>query len=95
MAKKKSSQVPHPNQPLVMDSKGTLRFKKNEIVCYLLDHGGIDLNKIATLPFDRNDREQFAQLIGYSVGGFSELSYVTDKTYNKAANQIVHIVENT
>ena len=76
-----------------MDSMGVLRFKPNAIVQYLLNNGGIDLNKLACLPFDGNDREQFAQLIGYSVRGFSELSYVTDKTYNKAANQIVHITE--
>lgn len=30
------------------------------------------------------DREQFAQLIGYSVGGFAELEYVSERTHNAA-----------
>ncbi len=30
------------------------------------------------------DREQFAMLIGYSVSGFSELSYVSDRSYRMA-----------
>ena len=62
------------------------RFVENAIVRYLLDNGGIDLNQIAVLPFDNADREQFAQLIGYSLSGFGSLSYVSDETYDAAAN---------
>jgi len=69
-----------PMQPLIVDSHGTVRFQRNKIVEYLLDNGGIDLNQIARLPFTQEDREQFAQLIGYSLKGFHELSYVSDKT---------------
>ena len=65
----------HPMQPLVSDQHGVVRFKRNAIVEHLLKHGGIDLNAIARLPFDNRDREQFAQLIGYSVDGFGELGY--------------------
>lgn len=65
----------HPMQPLVSDQHGVVRFKRNAIVEHLLKHGGIDLNAIARLPFDNRDREQFAQLIGYSVSGFGELGY--------------------
>lgn len=75
----------HPIQPLVKDVHGTVRFKANAIVRHLLDAGSIDLNRIACMEFSQNDREQFAQLIGYSLGGFSELSYVRDTTYNTAA----------
>ena len=75
----------HPIQPIVRDSHGTVRFKENAIVRYLLDNGGIDMNKLATLPFCQNDREQFAQLIGYSLSGFGDLSYVSDRTYERAA----------
>jgi hypothetical protein len=83
MAKKQE----HPMQPLVMDGK-VVRFKANKIVQYLLDNNGrINLNLLATIPFPADDREQFAQLIGYSVSGFGELSYVRDKTYEKAANE--------
>lgn len=71
----------HPIQPLQLDDKGVLRFKENAIVRHLLDNGGIDLNNLACLEFSREDREQFAQLIGYSLSGFGELGYVSDDTY--------------
>lgn len=74
----------NPLQPIAKDSAGTPRFKENKIVSYLLDHGGFDLNDIAKLDFSTDDREQFAQLIGYSLCGFSELSYVTEDTYSAA-----------
>lgn len=77
----------HPIQPLEKDEHGTLRFKANAIVRYLLNSGDIDMNHLAVLPFSQNDREQFAQLIGYSLCGFSELSYVSHETYEKAVAQ--------
>jgi hypothetical protein len=67
-----------PIQPIVLDEHGVVRFMANPIVRHLLDHGGIDMNAIARLSFPREAREQFAQLIGYSVGGASELDYVSD-----------------
>jgi len=60
------------------------RFEENKIVTYLLDNGPFDMNDIASLDFSNEDREQFAQLIGYSLGGFSELGYVSDETYETA-----------
>lgn len=74
----------HPIQPLQLDDKGVLRFKENAIVRHLLDNGGIDLNKLACLDFTCEDREQFAQLIGYSLSGYADLGYVTDATYAAA-----------
>lgn len=74
----------HPIQPLERDEQGVTRFKANAIVCYLLDEGGIDMNHLARKQFPSEDREQFAQLIGYSLSGFSELSYVSDETYGTA-----------
>ena len=76
-----------PMQPIVK-TNGVYRFKENAIVVYLLDHGGINLNHIGALPFTIEDQEQFAQLIGYSIGGFAELSYVSDKTYNRAHRKL-------
>jgi hypothetical protein len=77
-----------PLQPLITDSHGVLRFKANAIVNHLLDSarqaGVADMNKLAILPFSQEDREQFAQLIGYSLSGFGELSYVSDDTYAAA-----------
>lgn len=72
------SKPKNPFQPLALDPHGVLRFKENAIVAYLLDNGGIDLNQIAIQDFSQDDRIQFAQLIGYSHSGFSELSYVSD-----------------
>ncbi len=74
----------HPIQPIITDEHGTKRFKANKIVRYLLDAGGIDMNQLSMMPFDRDDREQFVQLIGYSISGFSDLSYVRDVTYETA-----------
>ena len=74
----------HPIQPLEKDKSGVLRFKENAIVRHLLDNGGIDLNKIACMDFSADDRQQFAQLIGYSLRGYSELSYVDDDAYGTA-----------
>lgn len=56
-------------QPVVIDKHGVHRFKANPIVRYLLDHGRLDMNDIAVLPFDNEDRVHFHQLIGYSVSG--------------------------
>jgi hypothetical protein len=63
-------------QMLFKDDRGVVRFVPNKIVQHLLDNGGIDMNTLARLPFDDADRRQFAQLIGYSVSGYGDLSYV-------------------
>ena len=76
----------HPMQKLYRDQTGVIRFRENAIVRYLLDtHGLANMNTLALIPFTKADREQFAQLIGYSVSGFGDLSYVRDETYNRAA----------
>ncbi len=74
----------HPIQPLMYDDHNTLRFKANKIVQHLLDNGGIDLNQIGRMDFPREDREQFAQLIGYSHVGAGELGYVSDEVWSAA-----------
>lgn len=76
----------HPIQPLEKKD-GTLRFKQNAIVRHLLDHGqkhGCGLNELACMNFSKEDRMQLAQLIGYSLSGYSELSYVDDDSYGAA-----------
>lgn len=82
----KRAVLPHPMQPVEDDGDDVIRFKQNAIVRHLLDNGGIDLNALARLPFSREDHVQFAQLIGYSVRGFGELSYVHDEDYDRAAS---------
>lgn len=85
---KRSKKARHPIQPLVIDQHGVKRFKQNGIVRFLLDNGLFDMNLLAQLPFTVEDREQFAQLIGYSLSGFGGLSYVTDETYRRAEKQL-------
>jgi hypothetical protein len=84
----KRNNLRHPIQPLAKDEHGIVRFKDNKIVRYLLDNGGIDLNMIATRGFTREDHEQFAQLIGYSLSGFGDLSYVKDETWESASQMV-------
>ena len=75
-------EMKHPNQPLIVDSGGIVRFQTNEIVCTLLDWSserGFSLNQIEVMDFSQSDRTQFAQLIGYSLCGFHELPYVSDE----------------
>jgi hypothetical protein len=82
-----NNKVKNPIQPTVKDEHGRVRFKENKIVSFLLDNGGLDMNKLAVLDFTVDDREQFAQLIGYSLDGYGMLSYVTDETYDNAYNE--------
>lgn len=76
---------PQPMQPLELDQQGVLRFRANAIVRHLLDNGGLTLNDIARGDFTKEDREQFAQLIGYSHDGAGDLGYMSDETWNAAA----------
>ena len=72
----KSMKLPH--QPMHMDGD-VIRFVPNKIVCWLLDAGPFDLNQIAMLPgISDEEHSQFAQLIGYSVSGYGDLSYAVD-----------------
>jgi hypothetical protein len=65
----------NPIQPLG-EVNGVMRFKANAIVRHLLDtHQTCDMNTLARMTFSDDDRQQFAQLIGYSVSGFGDLSY--------------------
>lgn len=74
----------HPTQPLEKSESGVVRFKRNAIVCYLLDAGPFDMNKLAMMDFSQEDREQFAQLIGYSHSGSADLGYMSDETWSAA-----------
>jgi len=89
-----------PMQPVRLDDKGTPRFKENAIVRWLKDNGGIDMNHLAYKgdDFGNDDQMQYAELIGYSVGGFSELHYVSDEVYeaaSKAADEAMTAGKNT
>lgn len=75
-----------PIQP-VFDDNGVARFRSNKIVRYLLDRGGLDLNKLLfEFPQKENEEDwsQFAQLIGYSVYGAWEVYYISNEIMETA-----------
>lgn len=78
----------NPIQPLTPDAHGVVRFKANAIVRHLIDtHPTVDMNALARMSFTDDDRQQFAQLIGYSLSGYGSLSsYVSDEAYSAAAH---------
>lgn len=76
-----------PMQPVINDEHGHLRFDANLVVRRLLDEAqkrGFGLNELACCSFPREHREQFAQLIGYSLSGASDLSYFSTETLEAA-----------
>lgn len=76
VATEESPAAPHPQQPVVMIN-GVKCFKENKIASWLLQRSS--MNELAALPFSNEDRRQFAQLIGYSVSGYLDLSYTEDE----------------
>lgn len=76
--------IKQPIQPLYTDKSGILRFRSNPIVEHLLRVAPIGINELAKMSFEDNDREQFAQLIGYSLDGFEELWYTSPSTCQAA-----------
>lgn len=88
--KPKTPNPKHPIQPLVMDGS-VVRFKVNPLVRHLLDFAtprGCSMNELARMTFPAEDRQHFAQLIGYSLSGYGELSYVDDVAYGAAATMM-------
>lgn len=83
----------HPMQPVVIDEDGIARFKDNKIVRYLLDAGPHDLNRLAIIPFDTDDWNQFYQLIGYSVSGFGDLSKADPDIVAEADRQVEQLLK--
>ena len=81
----------HPMQPVEIDDHGVARFKVNKIVRLLLDAGPLDLNKLACMNFSDEDRAQLAQLIGYSVSGYGDLSYA--RQVGKADRRVKKLVK--
>jgi hypothetical protein len=59
----------HPLQPIYTDEHGTIRFKNNPLVEWILKQAG-GLNAVASrCPGKGEDYDQLLQLIGYSVSG--------------------------
>lgn len=73
----------HPTQPIVLVD-GVVRFKGNEIVMRLHREGTIDLNEIDLRGVPIEDVEQFWQLLGLTVSGYGELSFIRPETVERA-----------
>ncbi len=74
----------HPTQPTELDERGVLRFRRNAIICWLCDTGRLNLNETRMLPgVSDEDHQQLAQLLGYSVSGYGDLSYVDDAAWER------------
>ncbi len=75
----------HPMQPVYYDKDRVLRFRRNNILYWLEKEGAIDLNTISRSSFRKSadvsfeDEMQLAQLLGYSLSGYLDLSYVTEE----------------
>lgn len=70
-----------PDQPMCWDGS-IIRWKKNRLVCALLDTSqakGFGMNELCLVGASKAERQQFAQLIGYSVSGWGSLNYVPVK----------------
>ena len=76
-----------PMQPIHVAEDGCIRFKKNRIVDDMLEHSrkhGFGLNEMAMRDYTDDERMQLAQLIGYSVSGYGNLSYASEESVAKA-----------
>lgn len=72
------------DQPIVVTEDGTVRFRENKIVRFLLDNAPFDINDLSKHDFGTRDWEIFMQLIGYSVCGYGELSCVSSASVERA-----------
>ena len=74
---------PFPDQPVVLDEHGVARFQANRVIGKLMSvavEAGYSLNGLASDRahgvFTDAECAQLMQLVGYSVSGFGDLSYV-------------------
>ena len=72
-------------QPIVDDEDRVPRFHANRIVAYCAHTVG--LNVLAGLGFAEADWVQLAQLLGYSLAGAADLSYMPRTLLARAARQ--------
>lgn len=92
MAVAERGRAAHPMQPVVLDRGGVAHFKSNTLVRYLLDAGPYDLDHLHLLPnIPPEDHVQLAQLIGYSVSGFGDLSFVPRDVVQEAGKRAARL----
>lgn len=74
----------HPMQPIEVAQDGIIRFKVNKIVEFLQETHKNNLCDLRAMNFSQDDWTQFCQLIGYSVCGFCDLSFVDETIKDRA-----------
>jgi len=78
------SNTKHPMQPVEIAKDGVIRFKQNKLVRFLVDQYGLNQLHMRCSEATEEDWNQLAQLIGYSVSGFGDLSYADPEIVAKA-----------
>ena len=82
----------HPIQPIFIDSTGTPRFKRNQVVQLLLCSGPATLEQLRKMVADGEmpleDLEQLLQLLGYTVCGLAELDFTSDQVVEAALQSL-------
>ena len=59
--------ISQPQQPVIRDKNGALRYHPNRIVQYITEHGGFDPGHLTLLDFSLEDQIQYNQLLGKPV----------------------------
>lgn len=77
----------YPMQPISTDELGVARFERNLIIDWLCTEKS-NMNEVAIYAaengIDEKYQQQVAQLVGYSISGYGNLSYVNDENYERA-----------
>jgi len=95
---KDEKRQPHPMQPIYLDESGSPRFQANGIIKRIVNEGMVSLSEINMWVhrypgITQDDVDQFWQLIGYSLEGYSELAG-SDVISNDAADRAAKAAEN-
>jgi len=70
----RSSYLSNPQQPLIRDAQGVVRFRANAIVLALLNRDKRTLVQVLQEgAFSQEDRDQCAQLLGYTIAEYAAL----------------------
>lgn len=73
-----------PMQPVEIDNNGVARFRENKLVSLAIDRLPNGMNTLRMWQATDEERTQVAQLVGYTIGGYAELDYVSDEAYLRA-----------
>lgn len=77
-----------PMRPIFIDDANRPAFKGNAVIQYLVRSGKLNMvqavEKIADKSLPQEDIDEFYQLVGYSIGGYCEIKFVSDESCEKA-----------